>query len=62
MSVATFLNLSGLASLRKIALIKGRPAFALDYGLARAGLRSMPAEKPTISYQPSAMNYQLCPV
>jgi hypothetical protein len=56
------LNLSGFASLREIALIKGRPAFALDYGSARAGLRSMPAEEPTISYQPSAMSSQLCPV
>jgi hypothetical protein len=56
MIAATFLNLSGFASLREIAAIKGRPAFALDYGSARAGLRSMPAEKPAISYQPSAIN------
>jgi hypothetical protein len=56
MIAATFLNLSGFASLREIAAIKGRPAFALDYGSARVGLRSMPAEKPAISYQPSAIN------
>jgi hypothetical protein len=52
----SFRDLSGFASLREIAAIKGRPAFALDYGSARAGLRSKPAEKPAISYQPSAIN------